>query len=111
MSGLVIGSDMIRVDDGQRGTVATLNGELRITYLDHGEMVVAPKSEKWVVEAQPRHPMRAEEKLEIALWADKALRAIELHEPMRHWEKPSLSDEPYDAGLVLAIVAYLSGRE
>lgn len=111
MSALVIGSDMIRIDDGQRGTVASLNGELRITYLDHGEMVVAPKSEKWEVEDHAPRPMRAEEKLEIALWADKALRAAEKHEPMRHWEKPSLADEPHDPGLVLAIVAYLSGRE
>lgn len=111
MTALVIGAEMIRLDDGQKGTVALLDGEKRITYIDHGALVVAAKSEKWARESTDPLPMRAEEKLEVALWADKALRAIERHEPMAHWQKPDLGAEPHDNGLVLAILAYLSARE
>jgi hypothetical protein len=56
-------------------------------------------------------PLRAEEKFLIALYADKALRSYEKNEPLKFWEKPKLSDEPYDSELVLAILGYLSRRE
>ena len=110
MSPLVLGQRMLRLEDGRKGVVALVEGERRVTYEDRGELLVAPKREEWIPDESPRPPLRAEEKLEVAMHADRALCAIDRHEPLRFWERPSLSDEPYDANLVLAIIAYLSAR-
>ena len=59
----------------------------------------------------PPVSLRAEEKFLVALWADKALRAYEKNEPLKSWDPPKLSDEPYDNELVLAILSYLTARE
>jgi hypothetical protein len=112
-----LGQRMIRVDDGTIGTVeeVTLPGspepERRIMYTDRGERRIAAKSEKWVSAEPAPLPLRAEEKFLIALHADKALRAYERNEPLKFWEHPKLSDEPYDNELIVAILAYLSERE
>lgn len=112
-----IGQRLIRLDDGMAGTVelVTMPGsdvpDRRIVYTDRGERRIAGKGEKWVSAEPPPLPLRAEEKFLIALHADKALRAFEKNEPLKVWEKPKLSDEPYDAELVMAILAYLSERE
>lgn len=108
---------MVRLDDGMRGTVeiVTIPGvdlpDKRIVFEDRGEKRIASKTEKWVSAEPPPMPLRAEEKFLVAMWADGALRAIEKNEPHKTWEKPRLSDEPYDSELVLAILSYLSQRE
>jgi hypothetical protein len=107
---LVLGQRMRRLDDGRQGVVALVGGERRISYEDRGETFIAPKGERWIEADPPGAPLRAEEKLEIALHADRALRAIDRHEPMRFWERPRLSDPPHDPELVLAILSYLSSR-
>jgi hypothetical protein len=105
-----LGQQMIRQDDGQKGLVAQQAGELRIVYLDRGEPRVAGKGEKWVPDELPQGPLRAEERLMVAHYADRALRAIDLHEPHKTWEKINLSWPIHDLGLVNAIVAYLGDR-
>lgn len=112
-----LGQRMMRLEDGAVGSVelVVLPGnetpEKRIVYIDRGEKRIAPRNEKWVsTEPQPL-PLRAEEKFLIAMWADKALRAYEKNEPLKTWEQPKLSDEPYDNELVMAVLAYLSRRE
>lgn len=106
-----LGERMVRLDDGQRGVVAQNGPELRIVYLDRGDERIASKNEKWVLDELKPGPLRAEEKVLVALYADRALRAIERHEPHKTWEKPSLDAEAYDRGLIHAIVGYLSDRE
>lgn len=112
-----LGARMLRLDDGMRGTVemVTIPGvelpEKRIIYEDRGEQRIASKTEKWISADPPPQPLRAEEKFLVAMYADRALRAIEKNEPHRVWERPKLSDEPHDNELVLAILAYLSQRE
>ena len=112
-----LGSRMLRLDDGMRGTVemVTIPGvdlpEKRIIYEDRGEQRIASKVEKWISAEPPPQPLRAEEKFLVAMYADRALGAIEKNEPHRVWEKPKLSDEPHDNELVMAILAYLSQRE
>lgn len=114
---LAVGQRVIRLDDGMMGVVeeVTLPGsevsDRRVFYTDRGERRMAAKSEKWVSAEPSPLPLRAEEKFLIALWADKALRAYERNEPLKFWEKPKLSDEPYDNELVVAILSYLSERE
>lgn len=108
---------MLRLDDGMVGTVelVMLPGsevpDKRVVYIDRGERRTASRAEKWVSAESPPLPLRAEEKFLIALHADKALRAYEKNEPLKFWELPKLSDEPYDNELVVAILAYLSQRE
>lgn len=106
-----LGERMLRVNDGQRGVVAQNGPELRIVYFDRGEERLAPKNEKWVLDELRPGPLRAEEKVLVALYADRALRAIERHEPHKTWEKPELDAEVYDKGLLHAIVQYLSDRD
>jgi hypothetical protein len=112
-----VGDRLVRLDDGMPGTVelTTMPGseipEKRVVYVDRGERRIASRGEKWVSAEPPPLPLRAEEKFLIAAWADKALRAYEKNEPLKVWEKPQLSHEPYDGELVLAILAYLSERE
>lgn len=110
MSALPLGARVIRVDDGKTGAVELVAGESRITYWDRGERIVAPKGEKWDRVEDKTHPLRREEILEVAMEADRALRAIELHEPSRWWQPVSLDAVPYDRGLVEVIVAYLRAR-
>lgn len=111
------GQRLVRLEDGMVGTVelvqmpGAVEGERRIVFYDRGERRIANKSERWVSAEPPPVPLRAEEKFLIALHADKALRAYERNEPLKVWEKPKLSDEPYDSELVVAILAYLSERE
>lgn len=102
---------MVRIDDGQRGVVAQNGPELRILYLDRGEERLALKSEKWVPDEFVPGPLRMEERYLVALYADRALRAYELNEPHRYWEKPALTDVPYDPGLLRVIADYLGSRE
>lgn len=104
------GERMVRVNDGMRGTVELIDGENRIVYIDRGERLVAPKREKWVAEETRRLPMRIEEIREIAMEADRALRALERHEPSRWWEPVRLDAPVYDQGLVQVITDYLENR-
>ncbi len=112
-----IGQKMLRLDDGMVGTVELVippgmeQPEKRIIYTDRGERRLASKQERWVTTEAPPLPLRAEEKFLIAMHADKALRAYERNEPLRYWEQPKLSDEPYDNELIVAILAFLSQRE
>lgn len=110
MSELVVDTRMIRVDDGKKGLVVEDNGEKVIVYLEHGEPLVAGKREKWIPDEPPRLRLRVEEKLEVALWADRALEAIEKHEPFKTWEKTELSREPYCPELVLSILNFFTLR-
>lgn len=112
-----LGQRMMRMDDATVGVVELVElpgggePERRIVYTDRGERRIAGKAEKWVSAEPIPLPLRAEEKFLIALWADKALRSYEKNEPFKFWEKPKLSDEPYDNELVVAILGYLSRRE
>lgn len=112
-----LGMRVLRLDDGMVGSVeeVIMPGsevpEKRIVYHDRGERRIAAKTETWVSAEPAPSPMRAEEKFLIALYADKALRAYEKHEPLKFWQPPRLSDEPYDNELVVAILSYLSKRE
>lgn len=112
-----IGEKMIRVDDGQVGTVELVilpgmeTPEKRVVYMDRGERRIGLRSERWVSTEPKPMPLRAEEKFLIAMHADKALRAYEKNEPLKFWEMPKLSDEPYDNELVVAILEHLTRRE
>ena len=107
---LVLGAKMYRLDDGKRGTVAMIEGERRVVYDDRGDQVVAPKKETWAAETEPSQQLRATEIIEVALYADRALKAIDLHTPLKFWEKPMLSDGVHDQGLFDLIVAHLQKR-
>lgn len=114
---LVVGTPMIRVDDGVRGTVEMSQAgefgftEARIVYYDRGERRVAGKTEKWVIEQTPGSKMRTEEMLLVAYAADRQLEAVDKHLPDRHWEPLAQRRAVHDFGLVSAIVAYLKGRQ
>ena len=108
---MILGERMVRVADGQRGVVAQNGPELRVLYLDRGQERLALKSEKWVPDIVKPGPMRAEERYLVALHADRALQAYETNAPFKWWEKPALTDVPYDQGLIEAIQAYLTSRE
>jgi hypothetical protein len=102
---------MVRLDDGMRGTVCENGPELRIVYRDRGEERIAAKSEKWAPDELKPGPLLRAEMHVIALYADRALRAYERHEPHKFWETPKASDSPYDPGLMRVITEYLSARE
>jgi hypothetical protein len=99
---------MVRMSDGMRGIVIDEGGELRISFRDRGEYLLAGKQEKWVRDDPPPTKLRMEEMLEIAHEADAALRAIAEHEPLRWWERKE--GPPYDPALVALIVDHLSRR-
>ena len=105
-----VGTKMIRVDDGRRGSVVLEEGEARIAYWDRDSLVIAPKREHWEAERALPRRLRAEEIEQVAQWADRALRALERHEPLRYWEEPATSEDQYDAGLREAIITYLKHR-
>lgn len=107
---LVLDEAMLRLDDGMKGVVRMEGGELRIIYSLNGVLMVAPKKERWVPYDEPRAPMRTEECLEVALEADRALKAIVTHVPRAFWQPVDLKAEPFDKGLVDAILTYLAGR-
>lgn len=104
------GERMVRVDDGMRGVVELVEGEHRIVYVDRGERLIAPKREKWAAEETRRPPMRPEEIREVAISADRVLRALDRHEPSRWWEPVRLDAPVYDQGLVQVITDYLENR-
>jgi hypothetical protein len=108
---LELGKRMVRVADGQRGMVAQNGPQLCILYLDRGEERVALRSETWVPDELKPGPLRDEELYLIALHADRALHAFECNEPLKWWEKPALTDVPYDPGLVQCVRDYLSSRK
>jgi hypothetical protein len=101
---------MVRLDDGKAGIVEMVNGEARITYFDRGERIIAAKLEKWDPVGSAS-PLREEEIREVAFEADRALRAIEKHEPSRWWQPVRLDQPAYDPGLVEVIVGYLRARQ
>ncbi len=105
-----IGDVMVRQDDGMRGEVEDFGGELRIIYHDRGERFVAAKSQKWNMLNPGVKKLRWEEMWEVAIVADRALRAIDLNEPRRYWEPVRTIDEPHDKGLAAVIVRYLEER-
>lgn len=110
MSDLVFGQRMVRLDDGQKGVVIQSGPDLRIQYLDRGEARIALKSERWALDEILPGPLRPEEKVLIALYADRALHAYERNQPLKSWEKPQLGDVRYDIGLVEVILRYLAKR-
>jgi hypothetical protein len=116
---LVVGTPMIRVDDGVRGAVELASPpgmdearyrEPRIVYYDRGERRVAGKTEKWVIEQTPGSKMRTEEMLLVAYAADRQLECLDKHLPDKHWEPLANRRGIHDLGLVEAIVAYLKTR-
>jgi len=107
---LTLGQRMTRLEDGVEGAVRMEGGELRIIYSDRGTLMVAGKHEKWIPFEIGRMRLRAEEISEIAMEADRALRAIERHEPRRLWLTPKTT-EIHDQGLVDVISAYLGKRQ
>jgi hypothetical protein len=106
-----LGALVARVDDGRAGKVELVGGETRITYFDRGERIVAGKQEVWALTDGRIPPLRDEEIVEVAFEADRALRAIEKHEPSRWWQPVNTKARPYDPGLVETIVSYLRARQ
>lgn len=107
---LTLGQRMVRLSDGMKGVVQQNGPELRIAYLDRGEELMAAKSEKWAVDELKPGPMLYTERLLIALHADRALRCLERHEPMKWWDSLD-SGDVYDPALVSLIIVYLERRE
>ena len=114
---LVIGTPMIRVEDGMRGTVEMASPvgldrylEPRIVYYDRGERRIASKLEKWDVEQMPGSKMRTEEMLLVAFAADRQLEALDKHQPDQFWKPLSERRAIHDLGLVNAILDYLRKR-
>lgn len=107
---MILGQRMVRLSDGVKGVVQQNGPELRIFWVDRGEELMAAKSEKWEPEEMKLGLMHAEEILLVAYHADRALKAYERHEPLKHWEKLDVYVEPYDRGLVNAIIEYLDKR-
>lgn len=114
---LVVGTPMIRVDDGMKGVVELTAPpgierftEARVVYYDRGERRVASKLEKWEIEQSPGARMRVEEMLLIAYAADRQLEAIDKHQPDRHWELLTERRTVHDHGLVQVILSYLRKR-
>ena len=105
-----LGDRMVRLEDGMAGTVEDHDGSLRIVYHDRGERYVAGKQQTWVSAGPVTNKLRVEEMREVALQADRALRAIDLHEPRRYWEPVTTIDEPHDPLLVAVIMTYLGNR-
>lgn len=115
---LTVGQQMVRVDDGMRGTVELVpvpgleqHTEKRIVYLDRGEPRVAPKREAWEPVTPPPKKLRPEEILTIASFTDQLLRSIDKNEPTKWWEWGYKREEPYhDIGLATLIIDYLEKR-
>lgn len=108
-----VGQTMIRVEDGMKGVVTLTEGDIaRIAYMEHGEVRIAGKGEKWEPSQTVPRKLRREEMLLVGRYADAALRSLDRHEPMRLWEVglEFTSRPTYDADLVDLIVDYLAGR-
>lgn len=111
-SRLSLGQRMVRLEDGKLGLVEPHNGEPRILFEDRGEKLVAGKQEKWdVFEPGSARVLRDEEKLQVALTADRVLRAIVRSEPNKLWEPIDLSATPFDEGLFRVVFDYLGERK
>jgi hypothetical protein len=108
---LTLGQRMVRLEDGVKGVVGQNGPELRIFWEDRGEQLMAAKSEKWEPDTIRSGKMRSEETHLVALYADRALRAVEQHEPLKWWDAPRPSEPIYCAGLVKVIEEYLEHRE
>lgn len=113
---LVVGQRMVRQDDGMRGVVelvdVTASGnyqEPRVVYMDRGEKRIAPKKEKWEVEAPPPRKLRTEEIHYIAHHADRVLAAIDDNAPIKWWEDVR-PQHAHDKVLFNLICDYLSKR-
>jgi len=106
---LTLGQRMTRLEDGVEGAVRMEGGELRIVYSDRGTLMIAGKSEKWIPFDIGRMRLRPEEIAEVAIEADRTLRAIERHEPRSYWLSLKTS-EIYDQGLIDVISAYHGKR-
>jgi len=106
---LILRQRMTRLEDGVEGVVEVQGGELRVIYSDRGELRVAGKQEKWIPADIGSMKLRPEEMLEVAIEADRTLRAIDRHEPRRYWE-PIKAGDFHDPGLIETIVAYLRKR-
>jgi len=114
---LVIGTPMVRIEDGMKGVVemAAPPGlerytEPRIVYYDRGERRIASKLEKWQVEQTPGAKMRTEEMLLVAYAADRQLEALDKHQPDRFWEPLEKRRTIHELGLVQHILSYLQKR-
>ncbi len=104
---MILGQQMLRVDDGMKGLVVQHETGLRIAYVEMGEQRFAGKGEKWEPVTKPPRKLRLEEMYSIARRSDIALQAVERNEPERWWVVES---KPYDQGLINVIVSYLKGR-
>ena len=114
---LVAGQQMVRVDDGMRGTVQLVAvpgyelQELRVVYVDRGEKRTAGKREAWEPVTAPPKKLRADEILTVATFTDQLLRSIDKNEPTKWWEWGYRREEPYhDLGLATLIIEYLEKR-
>lgn len=109
----IVGQTMIRTSDGMKGSVTLTEGDIpRIAYLEHGEVRLAGKGEKWEPAQAPPRKLRREEMILVARYADSALRSLDRHEPMRLWEVGhEFAQRPtYDPDLFDMIVDYLGRR-
>lgn len=104
------GQHMLRVEDGRRGTVEEVEGNLRIVHYDRGERLIASRREKWVPYNDIPTNLRHEDMMLVARQADRMLRSLEKHEPHRYWESPT-QGEIHDPGLVETILDYLKGKD
>jgi hypothetical protein len=116
---LPLGSRVVRSDDGKIGEIRMEGGEPRVVYADRGNVLVAPKKEKWEAFEGPPAKLRPEEIAEVARVADLALEAVETHRPFpfmevlagRDPQNIAMGTTPIrDAGLVAVITRYLAER-
>lgn len=114
---LIVGTPMIRVEDGMKGVVEMTSPpgldryvEPRIVYYDRGERRVASKLEKWETEQTPGAKMRTEEMLLVAYAADRQLETLDKHIPDQFWKPLSERRTIHELGLVNVILDYLRKR-
>lgn len=106
------GTRVIRIADGMRGVVEWVHeglvgsGALRVVFVDRGERMTSPRTQGvWVAEPLPDGRLRQAEMIQVAIAADRELKAIMLHEPLKPWEPHG--PEYFDSGLAGVILNYL----
>lgn len=113
---LVVGTRMVRVEDGMRGVVEVQQdwdgkASAAIFYYDRGELMRAKKNEIWEPEMTPPKKLTDEEIERVARMADAQLRSLERHEPFSWWKaNPCWLEPTHDPGLVEVITEYLKRR-
>lgn len=113
----LLGRIFVNSVTGERGRLVETVDGFAMERTDRGENYLDRISGKralnqnWSLYEPPSGKLRDEEMNLIARCADRALRAVERHEPFRFYALAEPTKEPtYDQGLVEVITVYLKGR-